>query len=45
MQAFGIFDEVSYEVGDIIVAGVNGDTITKLLNPDREELNKLVTKA
>ena len=44
MQALNIFDEVHNEVGQIIVAAVNADRIAALLNPDREELAKLIGK-
>ncbi|WP_279675992.1 isocitrate lyase/phosphoenolpyruvate mutase family protein [Aeoliella straminimaris] len=44
MQSLGIFDDVSTEVGHIIVAAVNADRIAALLNPDRVELAKLIGK-
>jgi len=44
IQGLGIYNEVTAEVGDIIVAGVNSTTIESLLNPNREELNKLIEK-
>ena len=34
MQALGIYGEVNIEVGHIIVASVNQDRITELINPD-----------
>jgi isocitrate lyase len=45
MKALGIYDEVSTEIGDIIVAGVNTNRVRELLNPDLVELKKLITKA
>ena len=44
MQAHGIFSEVNTEVGQIIVANVNHERITELLEPDRESLQKLIRK-
>ena len=40
----GIFTEVHSEVGQIIVASVNGPRVKTLLNPDRDELLKLIEK-
>lgn len=45
MRGLGIYDEVSTEIGDIIVAGVDADRVRDLLNPDLVELKKLITKA
>ena len=44
MKASGIYDEVSTEVGDIIVASINMKSVKDLLNPDRVELTKLITR-
>ena len=44
MKALDIYDEVSTEVGDIIVAGINTKAVKELLNPNRVELTKLITK-
>ncbi len=45
MKKLGIFDEVSTEVGDIIVASVDTERVKALLNPDEVELKKLISKA
>ncbi len=44
MKEIGIFDKVQSEVGQIIVASVNGDRVAELLAADREELQKLISK-
>ncbi len=44
MKSHGIFSEVSQEVGQIIVADVNPDSIVELLEPDREALQRLIEK-
>lgn len=44
MQTHGIFDDVNTEIGQIIVAGVNGTRVSALLQPDREALRKLIRK-
>ncbi len=44
MQEIGIFDEVHSEVGHIIVASVNADRVSELLDPDHVELEKLIAK-
>ena len=44
MQALGIYTEVNTEVGDIIVAVVNQERVKSLLETDRLELTKLITK-
>jgi len=44
MQRLGIFDKVSMEVGQIIVAGVNSAHVKELLNADQTELKKLIAK-
>jgi isocitrate lyase len=45
MKTLGIFTEVNTEIGHIIVALVNGQHIQSLLNPDRVELNKLISRS
>jgi isocitrate lyase len=45
MKKLGIYDEVNTEIGDIIVAGVNSETVKELLNPDQIELKKLIDKS
>jgi isocitrate lyase len=44
MKHLGIFDEVTTEIGQIIVAGVNTKRVKALLNTDQVELKKLVSK-
>lgn len=44
MLKLGIFSEVSKEIGDIIVAQVNAEAITIVLNPDEVELTRLIAK-
>jgi isocitrate lyase len=44
MKTHGIFDEVSSEIGDIIVANINHERIDELLEPDREALRRLIRK-
>ncbi len=44
MQALGVFDEVSVEIGDIIVAGVSRDWVSAMLKPDRVDLTRLIRK-
>jgi isocitrate lyase len=44
MKAHGIFSEVNTEVGQIIVANVNGRRIAELLEGDREKLGRLIRK-
>jgi isocitrate lyase len=44
MMELGVFDEVADEVGQIIVASVDNQRIKELLNPDREDLGKLIAK-
>ncbi|MFN2443104.1 MAG: isocitrate lyase ICL2 [Thermoanaerobaculia bacterium] len=44
MKAHGIFSEVNTEVGQIIVANVNGPRIAELLESDREKLGRLIRK-
>jgi isocitrate lyase len=45
MKAMGIFDEVSDEVGQIIVADVNTARVQELLGSDGVELRKLIVSA
>jgi len=45
MKKLGIYDEVNTEIGDIIVAVVNSETVKELLNPDQIELKKLINKS
>ena len=44
MKAHGIFSAVNKDVGEIIVADVNADRITELLNPDHVALQRLIRK-
>lgn len=44
MKKMGIFTEVHTEVGHIIVTAVNTERISKLVDPDGVELQKLVAK-
>jgi len=44
MKELGIYNEASTEIGDIIVASVDGDAVKELLNADEVELQKLITK-
>lgn len=44
MKVFGIYDDVSAEIGDIIVAVVNHRRMKELLNPDQVELKELIFK-
>jgi isocitrate lyase len=44
MAKLGIFDDVSTEVGDIIVAGIDGDRVGELLKADRAQLGKLIRR-
>ncbi len=44
MKRLGIFNDVNTEIGDIIVASVQTARIKELLNPDKLELKKLITK-
>ncbi len=44
MKSHGIFSEVYQEVGEIIVAEVNRPRIEELLAPDREALQRLISK-
>jgi len=45
MKELGIYNEVNTEVGEIIVAVVNLDFVKELLNPDKVELKKLISKS
>ena len=44
MKALGIYDQVNTEIGHIIVAGVNQQRISELLDSDQSELKKLIFK-
>ncbi len=44
LQQLGLFDEVTVEIGDIIVADVNGDRVADLLKTDQVALKKLINK-
>jgi len=44
MQALGIYKEVNTEVGQIIVATVNKERISKLIKTDSNELKKFISK-
>ncbi|HKI79589.1 MAG TPA: isocitrate lyase family protein [Ignavibacteriaceae bacterium] len=44
MKESGIYDEVNTEIGDIIVATVNTKIIPGLIDPGKDELNKLISK-
>ena len=45
MKALGIYSEVNNEVGEIIVADVDSDGVTRLLNPESPALTQLIQKA
>jgi len=45
MKELGIYNVVNTEVGEIIVAVVNLDFVKELLNPDKVELKKLISKS
>ena len=44
MKRLGIYESVNTEVGHIIVTQVNTKYVEELLNPNRKELKKLITK-
>ena len=44
MAKLGIFADVSKEIGDIIVAGIDADRVAELLKTDRAELGKLIRR-
>ena len=44
MARLGIFSDFSTEVGDIIVAEVNGERMAELLTRDRNQLGKLIRR-
>ena len=44
MKDHGIFKEVSSEIGDIIVAEVDGERVAELLEPDMKALKRLISK-
>ena len=45
MKRLGMFTEVNTEIGDIIVATVNGPRVAELIGPESPELEKLIAKA
>jgi isocitrate lyase len=44
MKGLQIYNDVSTEIGDIIVASVNRERVTELLNSDQAELKDLITR-
>ena len=44
MKALGIYDQINTEIGHIIVAGVNQQRMSELLDSDQVELKKLAFK-
>ncbi|HEY0593450.1 MAG TPA: isocitrate lyase, partial [Thermoanaerobaculia bacterium] len=44
MKAHGLFSEVNTEVGQIIVASVNTPRVAELIDPNKEQLIKLIRK-
>jgi isocitrate lyase len=44
MKELGIFSDVNEEVGQIIVAMVDGDCVGELVGKDRAKLEKLIRK-
>ena len=44
MKRLGLFDEVNTEIGDIIVAGVNAERISELVDKEGKALQELVRK-
>jgi isocitrate/methylisocitrate lyase len=42
MKTHGLFKDVHDEVGEVIVADVNPDSVKELLNPDRKRLTDLI---
>ena len=44
MKKLGIFSDVSKEIGDVIVAAVDGGHVDELLKPDGVELGKLIRR-
>ncbi len=45
MKALGIYNEVTNEIGQIIVADINADRVKELIDSNREELKKLIAKS
>jgi isocitrate lyase len=45
MLGLGLYEDIQTEVGQIIVARVNTERVKKLVTPDSEELQKLITKS
>ena len=44
MKDHGIFSQVSSEIGDIIVASVNSDTVDSIIAEDNIQLGKFIAK-
>lgn len=44
MKRFGLFEDVIEEIGDIIVAHVNKDAVSEMVNPERPGISQLLTK-
>ena len=44
MKALGVYEEIQTEIGQIIVARVDGGKIKGLLRADRVELKRLIAK-
>ncbi len=44
MKRFGIFENVTEEIGDIIVAHVDKEATAELVNPKKQGINRLLTK-
>ena len=44
MKSMGIFEDVHTEIGHIIVTSVNIDHVKELVDPDSDELQKLIAK-
>ena len=45
IKGLGMFDDLNTEVGQIIVARVGTERIPSLLDPDRKELRRLITRS
>jgi len=44
MKSLGIFSDVHTEIGQIIVALVNKESVAELLKPDRVHLREMIRK-
>ncbi len=44
MKGLGIFGDVVEEIGDIIVAHTNKDTVAELVNPNNQGIADLIAK-